>query len=227
MAYTGTTTARLGVHHAVGTDLHTMANQNAMIDEIDAGAERKKFIQSTTPASPVLWDIWWDTNFVPFRIKVWDGSKWVIIGGSMPAVLVQLNADFNIASSSISSTQINFTAADLLDTDSLHNPSSNSDRITIPTGLGGLWRIEGQARYESNANGWRGLSIFLNGATEIGVSSMMPLTGTGSPTSPLQVSRTYRLADNDYVNLNAQQTSGVTIAVIATATRFQATYIGP
>ena len=42
------------------------------------------FLGSTAPEKPSLFQLWVDTNFLPYPISLWDGSAWVRIGSVDP-----------------------------------------------------------------------------------------------------------------------------------------------
>jgi hypothetical protein len=52
-------------------------------------------------------------------------------------------------------TAVALTGTDLYDTDSIHDPSVNNTRLTIPTGLGGVWQFRGTAVWDIGGGGNR------------------------------------------------------------------------
>lgn len=53
---------------------------------------------------------------------------------------------------STTGTAVQFNLADEWDTDSIHNPSTNNTRFTIPVGLGGKWQFVGMLAWASSSN---------------------------------------------------------------------------
>jgi hypothetical protein len=91
------------------------------------------------------------------------------------------------------------------DSDGFHSTSSNTNRITIPAGMGGKYVISGQVRFAANATGFREVSIRVGGATTIAIQDTLAVGGV--PTI-LSITTVYELAAGDYVELLAYQNSG-------------------
>lgn len=105
-----------------------------------------------------------------------------------------------------SSTTIDFTAADEFDTDGFHDPSSNSTRITIPSGLDGVYLVLGHIQYAQNSTGVRINRILVNGsATNYRTTAAAFSTST---TAFVQVYAILELAATNYVEMDGFQTSG-------------------
>lgn len=95
---------------------------------------------------------------------------------------------------------------EVFDEGGLHSTSSNTSRVTIPTGGSGLYLIGASVEFAANATGVRDMFIVLNGASSIGV--MRSTTPSGTSTTRLATSTVYALNDGDYVELRVNQTSG-------------------
>lgn len=95
---------------------------------------------------------------------------------------------------------------EVVDDGGMHSTSSNTSRITVPTDGGGFYVITGAVEFAANATGFRDLSIRLNGTTIIATTRNISASSTN--TSRLVVTTLYPLADADYVELIAIQTSG-------------------
>jgi hypothetical protein len=297
MAYTGTLTTRLGVHHAVGGDNDTMANQNAMIDEIDAGAATRAhdhgtdtavkrlrsgiatarpaqidsiagdvfgatdtgrlswnsgsswldlallseapIVQASAPSNPVQWKtLWYNTNYSPPRICFYDGTKWRIIGGSMPevAVVFQAGNTQSITDNNDTSVLFDTGSSELSDTDGLHSPTVNPARITIPTAAGGgislagMWVFETQVAWALDTAGWRQASLnFVTAAAFSVIDTRQPPSGGASVPGTYQaLSHSARLNEGDYVTLSAKQSSSSPHPInLVWATSINARYVGP
>lgn len=118
-------------------------------------------------------------------------------------------------------TQITF-ASEFFDTDGFHSTTTNTERITIPAGLGGKYLLTGQIGYLSNSTGFRNLIFYYNGSTIAANTALVPIFGgdfTFSNSCVLQLNA------GDYVTMNGYQTSGGSLNVIAD-TFFQVTYLG-
>ncbi len=110
------------------------------------------------------------------------------------------NAAFSVAAST--ETAITFNT-ERSDSDALHSVSSNTSRMTIPSGKDGRYIISGAAEWAASALGTlRRLSIRLNGSTYIAKTE---LTSIINAALPQDVSTVYDLVATDYVELVAFQ----------------------
>lgn len=94
------------------------------------------------------------------------------------------------------------------DTDSIHDTSSNSSRLTCKTA--GVYAIYGSASFAANATGMRQLFIRLNGTTNI-APAQSPAATFGR--THIWITTVYNLAVNGYVELTAFQDSGGNLTV--------------
>lgn len=102
------------------------------------------------------------------------------------------------------------------DSDDYHSTSSNTSRITIPTGLAGNYDIKGVVRWEANATGRRELRILLNGTTVLWQITEPTTTATAFFQ---QIAAEYELDEGDYIELEALQISGGALNVEAASPR--------
>lgn len=102
-----------------------------------------------------------------------------------------------------------------VDVGSCHSTSSNTSRLTVPTGEGGWYDIGGNVQFEANATGYRSAIIRLNGTTRL-AEVTYPVVSAGDPPS-LVVSCKYQLAAADYVELCVAHSRGSNLNVLATA----------
>jgi hypothetical protein len=101
-------------------------------------------------------------------------------------------------------TAITFSA-ELFDTNTFHSTSTNTSRMTIPTGYGGTYRVSCNALFDTNAVGFRQLRLFKNGAAYFFSPEV-----AGSATVYVGVTITYtlQLVAGDYIEMFALQNSG-------------------
>lgn len=126
------------------------------------------------------------------------------------------SSDFNLSNNTI--TPVTFNAEDF-DTDGFHSTSSNSERMTIPAGLGGPYLIFANVEWETNdTDGDRLLYIqHTRGATNTIIAwgrqppGSTGLTGAGEHGIP--VSTVFLMEPGDYVQCLAFQNSGSTVAL--------------
>lgn len=112
-------------------------------------------------------------------------------------------------SASISTATATFTAltfdSERYDVGGCHSTSSNTGRLTVPTGGGGVYQLWGIAKFATNGTGIRIARIRLNGATYIGAAEV---PGSSTDATTVNVSCQYKLAAADYVELVTYQSSG-------------------
>lgn len=162
-----------------------------------------------------------DTNSTEY----YDGSAWSAVGGGgfKGCAVTQTSAQTLTTSTD---TVITFNA-ETFDTNSFHDTSTNTGRITIPTGLGGYYRFYFTVGLNAQTNGRRMCSLRLNGSSkiftvetsELGQNFVQPtLTDTG----------TVSLSAGDYLECVYYQDSGSSINTNGTADRvnFGVQYLG-
>jgi hypothetical protein len=98
--------------------------------------------------------------------------------------------------------------SEFFDTDSFHSTSSNTGRITIPTGLGGKYMVNASMRFDPSLTGTKKMSIFLNGSTEL-VAVEEALLANDYAVSAKSV--ILSLAAGDYLELKVSQNSGAAL----------------
>lgn len=124
-------------------------------------------------------------------------------------------------------TAVLFTGTDELDTHAFHDPASNSDRITIPSGKAGKYRFWAMVGFDSNSTGYRQLTIRKNAGGTIYAISRQPAVATGETwmeigTGPVD------MAVGDYMRVVVLHTAGAnrTIPGATVTARFGATFLG-
>lgn len=105
-------------------------------------------------------------------------------------------------------TAVSFTATDVYDTNSIHNPASNPSRLTIPGGMAGAWRIAYSTEFASNATGLRSTFLSVNGTAVVPDGSLRVGAVGGSESTRLSASTDLLLSAADYVEVFVRQTSG-------------------
>jgi hypothetical protein len=113
------------------------------------------------------------------------------------------------------------------DTDGFHSTSTNTGRMTIPSGKAGKYLVTGNVTFATNSSGAREIYLFKNGSFYSQVFAVATSAGSSGNAIPDIVS----LAVGDYVELRVEQSSGGSLAVRgdgwgAGATYFGITYLG-
>ena len=130
------------------------------------------------------------------------------------------------ASQTISNSTVTFVTwnDELVDTDGFHDNSTNTSRITIPSGKGGKYQINFIITYASNNTGYRQGGIRLNGSTLINLEEKNAVTGSETTMS---LSIIYALSAGDYIEVRSFQNSGGNLDITASYTSsFSVVYLG-
>lgn len=90
---------------------------------------------STRPASPYEGQVIYETD--TDKIMVWDGSAWVILSAPKPPTV----SLYNTTDQALTGAQYNTLSfnSERWDTNGMHSTSSNTSRITIPSGWAGYY----------------------------------------------------------------------------------------
>jgi hypothetical protein len=158
----------------------------------------------------------------PARLGIGTTGQVLTVSGGVPSWATPSAAApafagcsvYNSASFSISSgvdTTLTWNS-EFFDTNAFHDTSTNTDRITIPTGYGGKYQISVANRWEANGTGNRNMTLFKNGAKLFDFMDMGGFAG-----SITTVTRTIilNLAAGDYISIKAFQNSGSTLTMYA------------
>ena len=134
---------------------------------------------------------------------------------------------FKSASQSISNntfTAITFNSEDY-DTDSFHDTSTNTSRITIPSGKGGKYLITGVIIFQDNATNDRTVYLYKNGVSD---QELFAQKNAGGFNTSNGLSFVKVLDAADYIEVFALQNSGGALNIIGgtLATHFQVYYLG-
>lgn len=135
------------------------------------------------------------------------GLKWATpTSGGSTAKGCALYGNGDISVSSSTSVTINWPN-EFFDTDGYHSTSSNTSRITIPTGLGGVYMVTGKVSWNTTNTGGdrRSVSINKNGAGWQNVA-YAPTSYTGGVFASIM-----QLVAGDYLELIVWQDSGSTL----------------
>jgi len=125
-------------------------------------------------------------------------------------------------------TNVTFNTENI-DTNGFHSTSTNTDRITIPTGFAGKYRFTAQVRFDSNATGYRRMDIEISGSSVTNAIAS-PVSGAGTSFTTTGI---YNCAVGDIITLAVFQSSGGSLDLTSGstgsaqgATVFSAEYLG-
>ena len=137
------------------------------------------------------------------------------------------NSNYRSTTQTISNntTTVLLFDAEYFDTDGYHSTSTNTSRITIPTGKDGKYLICSVVNYDGNSTGSRQVQVKLNNTTVI---SLVEANNAGSRGVGLAQSFIWDLVAGDYIETITFQNSGGNLNVLATPnpTLFQVYYLG-
>lgn len=161
----------------------------------------------TTPKTWTVGDV---LSAADLNTYVRDNAKW--LGTDKPHCRVRNSA--NISHTSSGSYQALTFNSERVDVGAMHDTSTNTGRLTVPTGGGGFYAVGGCIEFDGNGTGRRGIQIRLNGATVIAREE----TGNaGANDHAITIHTVYQLAAGDYVELMALQASGGNLNMLATS----------
>jgi hypothetical protein len=158
-----------------------------------------------------------DTTVSPYKVK------WATPSASTPTYagcLVYGSTDQNITNNTFTALTYD---SEINDTNTYHSTSSNTSRITIPSGKAGYYQVYANASFSANASGSRQLFIRKNN-TDIIFSAM---GGYNNGRNVVFISGTINCAVGDYLEIFAYQESGSTLDVGGgTRNNFGVDYLG-
>lgn len=158
------------------------------------------------------------------------GLKWAAAASGSTFSGCSLYRSSSQTISNATNTNLTFDT-ELYDTDAYHSTSTNTDRITIPSGKAGKYLITASAAWPSNATGERSMRLLKNGSTSDNNNCVWAGFGSSSGNTIMVVSRVVDAAVADYFTLRVYQSSGGNLDVYGGSglegwLHFDATYLG-
>lgn len=133
-------------------------------------------------------------------------------GGSGLTVYAKASHSANVSVSNATFTELAMDTTLTEAGGNLHDPSVNSERITIPTGADGAYIVGGAAFFAANATGRRVIRIQKNGTVTVVREDKQAVSTAGASTGILGSTITY-LNAGDYITCQVYQDSGVALNV--------------
>jgi hypothetical protein len=171
----------------------------------------------------------------PARLGIGSSAQVLTVSGGIPAWATASSTPTFVGCSLTQSTDsqtINnatWTAVtfdtEAVDTNAFHSTSSNTSRITIPTGYAGKYQVNYSVSYGTgSATGLRYAQIYKNGATYVGSATV--LSATTSANISANNSLIMVLAEADYIEAYIYQSSGSSMAMDRYSQSFSVQYLG-
>jgi len=146
-----------------------------------------------------------------------DNTAW--LGAVKPRCSAVRNTNLSIADGA--ATAITLPNTEDFDVGNMHDPSSSSERIVVPSGGAGLYLVNAMVSWTTNSSGRRIVTLRLNGSPISGVGDTRAPDSAGS--TVMSFAHMLQLADGDYIDMTGQQTSGGALNV--TGARLQACWL--
>lgn len=168
-------------------------------------------------------DLWYATD--TFRCWRYNGTVWTLVSGPFPRCLAFLTATPQAVANS--ANQVILWDTELYDTDAIHDTVTNKSRMTVPAGLGGIWRADYQiAMAALNTTGTRASWVQVNAGGRRFAATESPPSATVN--TQVTGSKDLVLAAGDFVELFIFQTSGGFLNCATSANDYLSlTYVGP
>ena len=141
-----------------------------------------------------------------------DHPQYLLLSTVFPSVRVYNSGDITIPNDDM--TALTFDSEDW-DTAGFHSTTTNTDRLTIPSGYDGTYWMLGNAQFEANAAGQRIYEIALNATTVI-QHAQHPAPSAVDRVA-LAVPTLYQLDVDDYVQFRVYQNRGGTLDIRSVA----------
>lgn len=143
-----------------------------------------------------------DTNSTEY----YSGSAWVAIGGSSGTTF----SGCKLTRSSAQSIPDGTLTAILFDTETFdvggyHSTSTNTSRVTIPSGKAGYYLLTAATYWDASSSGYRRIRYGVNGSSTTALDTYCPGFSTANSGMATTI---VNLAVGDYVEMYVSQTSG-------------------
>lgn len=154
-----------------------------------------------------------------------DNVKWLSTDKPMCRVYSSSTFSHNSSGGTLAVT----FDSERFDGSSMHDTSSNTSRITIPTDGAGKYLFGGSVSFAANATGGRSVNVRMDGATIVAAGPNVSAASMDANIAQLTISTMYQMNAAQYAELTAYQSSGGTLninALSAYSPEFWALWVG-
>jgi hypothetical protein len=221
------TPARLGV----GTNGQVLKANSATATGLEWAADSAGMTNPMTTTGDTIYS---SSGSTPARLGIGSTGQVLTVSGGVPSWATpaggatfsgcSLRSSVDISVPDATTTTVNFNT-EIFDVDGYHDNSTNTNRITIPSGKTGYFLIVATIRYTQNSNGYRGMNILRNGSSFVQIRTNNAFGDNASVTNSIIV----YAVPGDYYSLTAFQNSGSTLELSGSTSpsqNFGITYLG-
>ena len=158
-------------------------------------------------------------------VQYYSGSAWTAVGGTAAYSGCAIYKTATQSIPNITGTTVTFDS-EYLDTDGYHSTSTNTGRITIPTGKAGKFLVTGNLQFANNISAQIVVSINKNGAGIVSAQYPQSSVNVSGGFTTLSVNGIVSCAVGDYIEMTAYQASGGNSDVAANRTWLTASFLG-
>jgi hypothetical protein len=145
----------------VGAHGHTADSVGAIANSlVDAKGDLLTATADNTPARLALGS---NNQILTVDSSTATGIKWAAPASTTPTFVGCLVAGVTQTLSNATDTAVTFSSTEVYDTDAFHSTSSNTSRITIPTGKGGYYLMYGNIPWQNGSPNTRIVRLRKNG----------------------------------------------------------------
>lgn len=200
---------------ASGTDLDftwvaqddSNAIQNAIVDA------KGDLISATAADTPARLAVGTNGQVLTADSTTATGLKWATASSTPTFVGTHLTKSVDQTINDNALTQITWDT-ETFDTDAFHSTSTNTSRITIPTGKAGYYRVTTRITFAGVTNfRSRQVRLYKNGAGFELFNQVSSGTSTNGDDNSYELNTVVSLAVGDYLEIYAYQLSGSSLAV--------------
>ena len=148
-------------------------------------------------------------------LKYWDGTAWVPVPANPPAPQPRVELDYTNATPLPLPNATHVIIpwdTEMSDIYGMHDNAVNPTRVTIPSGLDGVWLVTASLWYASNATNARYTRILKNG---IAIWEEIRAGTAGGVATIVTMSVPLVLVAGDYIEFSAYQNSTSALTVPA------------